>query len=73
MLAWDRLRAEQRERKHSAAERILLEYHQGLLNYAEAKEALVDAWYTEEQAVRMLRRVAQLHPVLRYLKAFRSA
>jgi hypothetical protein len=62
--------------RRQAAERILLEYLADIidlyggaatatlaLSYARAKAELVDAQYTEEQAIRMLVRVAQLPTV----------
>jgi hypothetical protein len=59
-LQWERLRMAQREWRRHVAEEILLQYHDGLMDYARAKEELIDAWYTREQASRMLVRVARL-------------
>jgi hypothetical protein len=58
-LRWQRLRIQSGWRRQ-AAEQILLEYLADIIDYARAKEKLMAAWYAEEQAVRMLARVAQL-------------
>jgi hypothetical protein len=42
------------------AEVVLFDYWQGLLGHEIAKDGLRQAGYTEQQAVRMLRRVSRL-------------
>jgi hypothetical protein len=60
VLRWQRLRMAQSGWRRQAAEQILLEYLADIKDYARAKEELMAAWYTEEQAIRMLARAAQL-------------
>jgi hypothetical protein len=62
-LQWERLRMAQKGGRRWAAEQILLEYLADIKDYARAKEELRHLGYTEEQALRMLVRVAlRWHP-----------